>query len=106
MSISILDEEGNIEFHHYYDSHKDILKVETPPTYGSRVKVRLHGQRRILCVGEIDVIEARGEPLRDIEMPIGKFENGTVANYVTFVQESYDDVSLVSDLRLVYGGLN
>ena len=106
MSISILDEEGNIKFHHYYDSHKDILKVETPPTYGSRVKVRLHGQRRILCVGEIDVIEARGEPLRDIEMPIGKFENGTVANYVTFIQESYDDVSLVSDLRLVYGSLN
>lgn len=74
---------------------------------GSRVRITLIGEARILSLREVQVYETAyvntGSTL--IDLPIGRLNDGMEVNYISFVQmtNSRMEPSLIFDMNFVYG---
>ena len=74
---------------------------------GSRVRITLIGEARILSLREVQVYETAyvntGSTLLDL--PIGRLNDGMEVNYISFVQmtNSRMEPSLIFDMNFVYG---
>jgi len=104
--LTIVDDDDVIKFQKSVQSNDEVVKITVLPTvvYGSGVKISLHGDSRVLSIGEIEVYDAQRSPVRKIDIPSGRLFDGKKVNYVTFIQENGEaGVSQFYNLTFVYG---
>jgi len=104
FSLTVIDDDKIIKFQKEYTSNDDIVTIDVPTVYGSGVKISLNGNKEILTIGEIEVFGVQDGPVREVDIPSGRFFSGRDVNYVTFIQEHGDaGVSRISNLLFLYG---
>jgi hypothetical protein len=105
--LTILDDDRAIRFQEQYTSNDDVVTINIPTvhlSFGSGVKISLNGNNEILTIGEIEVFGVQDGPVREVDIPSGRFFSGRDVNYVTFIQEHGEaGISRISDLRFVNG---
>ena len=102
--LTIVDDDNIIKFHKSVQSNDEVIKITVPTVFGSGVKISLHGDSRVLSIGEIEVYDAQRSPVRKIDIPSGRLFNGKKVKYVTFIQEHGESgVSQFYNLTFVYG---
>jgi hypothetical protein len=110
--LTILDDDRAIRFQEQYTSNDDVVTINIPAvhlSFGSGVKISLKGDNEfiVLNIGEIEVFgvqDGQDGPVREVDIPSGRFFSGRDVNYVTFIQEHGEaGISRISDLRFVNG---
>ena len=107
--LTILDDDRAIRFQEQYTSNDDVVTINIPTvhlSFGSGVKISLKGNNEfiVLNIGEIEVFGVQNGPVREVDIPSGRFFSGRDVNYVTFIQEHGEaGISRISDLRFVNG---
>jgi hypothetical protein len=114
--VEVYDSAGRLTYH--YAGPEVLDRTSSPfeanvflPTdvniYGSRVKITMVGERRILSLREVQVFERSyfGSPKRLVDLPIGKYRPGIEVNYISFIQSATNqkEITNIEDLRFIYG---
>lgn len=114
--VEIFTSTGDLAYHHASPAVSDpsnspftadvVLPAEVN-IIGSRVKITMMGEGRILSLREVEVFEKvyTSSPKRLVNLPIGRYRAGMEVNYVSFIRSTFDRglVTNFDGIHFVYG---